>query len=293
MKYRITHTTKYAYQEPVSVCQNKAHLRPRDTQHQSCDEFRLLTVPDPLELNSRLDYFGNKIDYFSLHTPHNNLSVTATSVVKVTKPTTPVQSPPWEEVAQQVVAPQTDETIRACLFRFPSEFTQLDEQYADYARQSFTPARPIVEAAQDLTHRIYEEFQYDSRATTVSTPVAEVFETKAGVCQDFAHLQISCLRSLGLPARYVSGYLRTEPPPGKEKLVGADESHAWLSVFCGTSSGNPYGWIDFDPTNDVTPSTDHITLAYGRDYGDVCPLQGVFVGGGKHTLTVAVDVSEV
>ena len=161
------------------------------------------------------------------------------------------------------------------------------------ARRSFTPARPIVEATQDLTHRIYEEFQYDSRATTVSTPVAEVFENKAGVCQDFAHLQISCLRSLGLPARYVSGYLRTEPAPGKEKLIGADESHAWLSVFCGPSPGYPSGWIDFDPTNDVIPSTDHITLAYGRDYGDVCPLQGVFVGGGKHTLTVSVDVSEV
>lgn len=287
MRFRISHTTKYTYSEPVSVCQNKAHLHPRDTTSQACLDYRLLVVPDPMSLDAKQDYFGNQIDYFALHSPHSRLSVTGTSLVEVDPPTVPETSPTWETIATQLRSPANPDELQACLFRFDSEFTQVAPPFADFARACFTPDRPIIEASKELTHIIYDQFKYDPRATTVSTPVAEVLANKAGVCQDFAHLQISCLRSLGLAARYVSGYLRTLPPPGKPKLVGADESHAWLSVYCGE-----LGWIDFDPTNDVIPATDHITLAYGRDYADVCPLQGVFVGGGDHTLSVSVTVEE-
>jgi len=240
-----------------------------------------------MSLDAKQDFFGNEVDYFSLHSPHSRLSVTGTSVVGVAPPTLPESSPAWEEIASQIQSPSAQDDLDACLFCFGSEFTQLGSPFADFAKACFTPNRPIIEAAKELTHIIYDQFNYDPRATTVSTPVTEVLNNKAGVCQDFAHLQISCLRSLGLAARYVSGYLRTTPPEGKPKLVGADESHAWLSVYCGE-----YGWLDFDPTNDVIPSTDHITLAYGRDYADVCPLQGVFVGGGDHTLTVSVTVEQ-
>ena len=158
---------------------------------------------------------------------------------------------------------------------------------AAYAKESFPAGRPILQATADLTRRIYEDFEYRPQSTDVNTQVAEVFGKRVGVCQDFAHLQIACLRSLGLAARYVSGYLRTIPPPGKPRLVGADASHAWLGVYC----GGDVPWIDFDPTNNMIPDTDHVAVAYGRDYGDVCPVQGVFVGGGDHTLSVSVDVA--
>lgn len=289
MKFLITHTTKYQYPDPVSACKNKAHLRPRSTAWQRCTDYRLLVVPEPVELNIRTDYFGNEVDYFSLHMPHRSLSVTATSSIDLDPAAPPPKSsPPWETIQQQLVAPASDAILDACLFRFDSAFAYADTKFADYARISFTPGRPVFEAASDLMHRVHAEFKYDPRATTISTPLAQVFAERAGVCQDFAHLQIACLRSLGLAARYVSGYLRTLPPPGKPRLVGADASHAWISLYCGEA-----GWIDFDPTNDVIPGTDHLTLAYGRDYGDVCPLQGIFVGGGDHTMSVSVDVNPV
>jgi transglutaminase-like putative cysteine protease len=286
MRYRITHTTSYTYTEPVPLCQNKAHLHPRNTQRQSCSGYQLLVTPDPVSIECRHDYFGNHVDYFSLHVPHRALSVKAVSTIDVAESApASLEAPAWETVRDQLHAPHTDNMLQVCLFRFASEFVRPLEPFARYAQQSFTPGRSILEAARELTHRIYDEFKYDPRATTVSTPVAEVFEKKAGVCQDFAHFQISCLRALGLAARYVSGYLRTVPPPGKPRLEGADASHAWLSVYCGE-----LGWVDFDPTNDVIPGTDHVSLAHGRDYGDVCPLQGIFLGGGDHTMTVAVNV---
>ncbi|HSG73308.1 MAG TPA: transglutaminase family protein, partial [Planctomycetaceae bacterium] len=159
-------------------------------------------------------------------------------------------------------------------------------EFADYARISFPPQRDILSAAKDLTQRVFQEFEFDKRATTVTTPVEEVFRHRKGVCQDFAHLQIALLRSLRLPARYVSGYLRTIPPPGKPRLIGSDATHAWLSLYCGAD----LGWIDLDPTNNLLPSTDHITIAWGRDYSDVPPLRGVYIGGGSHSLSVSVDV---
>ena len=292
MKYRITHTTKYTYSEPVPVCQNKLHLLPRSTDHQHCDNYRLLVLPEPAMVDMGVDYFGNAVDYFSLVDSHQHLSVTAASEVEVLAPTEPTKlkdSKPWEEVVQLLAKYSADVSALDRLFAFDSDYCQADAKLADYARISFPPGRPILEAAADLTRRIHDDFEYRPQSTTVNTEVNEVFEKRTGVCQDFAHLQIACLRSLGLAARYVSGYLRTLPPAGKPRLVGADASHAWLSVYCGGDKQ----WVDFDPTNDVIPETDHITVAYGRDYGDVCPVQGVFIGGGDHTLTVSVDVAPV
>lgn len=288
MRYRISHTTKYAYSEPVPVCQNKVHLRPRNSDRQTCRSFRLLIAPEPLLVDTHADFFGNTVDYFSLDDSHRGLAVTATSELEVHGVELPdlEGTPAWEDVAGQLRAQPPLTAVNNCLFAYDSDYIQSQPELADYARGSFTPTRPIGEACMDLTRRVYEEFDYNPNATNVKTDVKTVFENLAGVCQDFAHFQIACLRSLGLAARYVSGYLRTLPPPGKPRLVGADASHAWLSVYCGEA-----GWIDFDPTNNVIPATDHVTIAFGRDYADVCPIQGVFVGGGDHTLNVSVDVA--
>ena len=200
----------------------------------------------------------------------------------------PVTTPAWNAVAAELAAGDASRDPGIAQFRFASEYVPLAEQFADYAKTSLKPDCPIVEGVADLTARIHADFRFDPKATNLSTPVREVFERRAGVCQDFAHLQLACLRSLGLAAQYVSGYLRTDPPPGKPRLVGADASHAWISVYCGAA-----GWIDFDPTNNVMPGVDHITVAYGRDYADICPIQGVFIGGGRHAMHVAVDVMPV
>ncbi len=291
MRYRITHTTKYTYSDPVPVCHNKVHLRPRSTASQTCQQFRLIVIPDPPAIESSLDYFGNTVDYFSLADSHRGLSVTATSEVEVLQSTAQATTgggPAWEDVVALLRARPPKADLNDCLFAFDSDYATTATNLANYARVSFVSGRPIVEATRNLTRRIHAEFQYNSQATNVRTRVAEVFANKAGVCQDFAHLEIACLRSLGLAARYASGYLRTLPPPGKPRLVGADASHAWVSVYCG-----PLGWIDFDPTNNVIPAGDHVTIAYGRDYGDVCPIQGVFVGGGDQSMTVSVDVLPV
>ncbi len=291
MRYRITHTTKYAYSEPVPVCHNKVHLRPRATIGQTCGLFRLIVIPEPIDVETEVDYFGNSVEYFSLVDSHRGLSITATSEVDVSATNDVANSsisPEWETLVEGLKSRPPQASINDCLFAFESDYAPKSRDLAAYAKESFTPRRPIVEAALDLTARIFEEFEYDPRATNVRTQVDEVLANKAGVCQDFAHFGIACLRSLGLAARYVSGYLRTAPTPGRSKLVGADESHAWLSVYCGE-----LGWVDFDPTNNVIPTTDHVTIGYGRDYGDVCPIQGVFVGGGDQTLSVSVDVSPI
>ncbi len=291
MRYRISHTTKYAYSEAVPVCQNKLHLRPRNLSHQTCDRFRLIVMPEPAAIKSQSDYFGNTVEYFSLLDSHHGLSITATSEVEVQSAGRELESassPAWEQVAQDLKSVPPQAGIDECLFSFDSEYAAAAPALADYAKPSFPEGRPIIEAAFDLMHRIFEDFEYKPRVTNISTPLAEVLSNRAGVCQDFAHLQIACIRSMGLAARYVSGYLRTVSPEGKPQLVGADQSHAWLAVYCGER-----GWIDFDPTNDVVPTTDHITIAYGRDYGDVSPIQGVLVGGGDRSMTVSVDVAPI
>jgi transglutaminase-like putative cysteine protease len=285
--YKITHTTTYRYVEAVPVCHNEVHLTPRDTAWQKCLQYRLHIKPHPDAVGKRNDYFGNSLHHFSIQEGHRRLSISAHSRVEVRlrDRLLPEQSPPWDMISRGFRFPMDAEELGATQFRLDSPSVITSSDLRAYAQPSFPAGRPILEAVADLTTRIHTDFKYDPRATTVNTPLEDVLELRRGVCQDFAHLEIGCLRSLGLAARYVSGYLRTIPPPGKPRLVGADASHAWLSVFCKQS-----GWIDVDPTNDCFPTTDHITVAWGRDYTDVCPINGVFVGGGAHSMAVSVDV---
>ncbi|MDB4766889.1 transglutaminase family protein [bacterium] len=283
MIYQITHTTLYKYAATVPECFNTVRLQPRDLSHQRCVSHELSMAPLPPENSTRVDPWGNTIANFSIYQPHNSLKLTASSRVEVQKMPTldPANSMPWETIATD----DNRENLQVARFKTESKHIRRSSAFADYALISFTAGRPIVEAGIDLTQRIFTDFDFSPGVTTVSTPVEEVFANRKGVCQDFAHFQIACLRSIGLPARYVSGYVRTIPPPGKERLVGADASHAWISLYCGDM-----GWISFDPTNNSIPDTDHITLAWGRDYFDVCPIQGVFIGGGKTIMSVEVDV---
>ena len=287
MKYTINHRTWYAYAEAAPVCHNMLHLAPRDTPRQVCSEYSLRIVPEPAFTTRRTDWFGNVVDYFSIEGPHNGLEVTAQSIVEVLPPAklTPVDSLPWEEIVRRSTPEATTADLAIYQLTLRSSRVRPSAQLRDYAQASFASGRPIVDTIVDLTARIFRDFEFDAKATTVHTPLEELLKIRRGVCQDFAHLAIGCVRSMGLPCRYVSGYLRTTPPPGKPRMVGADASHAWASVYCG-----PLGWVDFDPTNNALAGQSHISIAWGRDYGDVCPLQGVFVGGGEHSMGVNVDV---
>ncbi|MBL9164597.1 MAG: transglutaminase family protein [Planctomycetaceae bacterium] len=287
MKYTIKHRTWYAYAEAAPVCHNMLHLAPRASKRQVCAEYRLQIVPEPAFMTSRTDWFGNIVDYFSIEGSHNGLEVTARSVVQVlpTPQLTPSESLPWEVAARQSTTEATSADLSIYQLTLRSPRVRPSAQLRDYASPSFPAGRPILEAIVDLTARIHRDFQFDAKATTVHTPLEELLRLRRGVCQDFAHLAIGCARSMGLPSRYVSGYLRTIPPPGKPRMIGADASHAWASVHCG-----PLGWVDFDPTNNALIGDAHITIAWGRDYSDVCPIQGVFVGGGEHSMGVNVDV---
>lgn len=286
MLYEIRHKTTFDYEELVSVSHHLLHLAPRRHPLQSCLESETVVQPKPAVASSGEDYFGNPIQHLTVQKPHKQLVVDALTRVEVRPAVQPFaveESAPWETVREQLAA---YEPLDAYELVFASPHVVGNDAIAEYALQSFAPGRPILAATLDLTSRIHREFQYRGGVSDVSTPVSDVFEMRQGVCQDFAHLEIACLRSLGLAARYVSGYLLTQPPEGKEKLVGSDASHAWLSVFAGGE-----GWVDFDPTNDVIPGVEHITFAYGRDYGDVSPINGFMVGGGSHQVSVAVDVS--
>ncbi|WP_145236757.1 transglutaminase family protein [Urbifossiella limnaea] len=285
MRYHITHVTTYAYAEAVSLCQNVAHLAPRPSHRQRAESPFLSITPDPAVMEDRVDFFGNPVCYFTVQEPHKELTVSVEHRVSVTPDPVPTHSPPWEAVRDRLPHDRDPVWLDAYQFVFDSRFIAADRKYADYAAGAFSPGRPIVDAALELMRRVHVDFVYDPRATTLATPVAEVFETRRGVCQDFAHFMLSCLRSLGLAARYVSGYLSTLPPPGKARVVGADATHAWVSLFCGDA-----GWVDLDPTNDTVPADRHVLLAWGRDYEDVSPLKGVILGGGHHSVKVAVDV---
>ncbi len=286
MLYTVTHTTNYLYADPVPLCHNLIHLRPRAAPRQTCHHSTLIVQPEPRALVHQQDYFGNPITFFTIQEPHKKLSISVKNRLEVA-PLEPLplrETPAWED-ARAVL--KTDRTIlEACSFTFDSPYVKRSAALAEYAAPSFTPGRPILDAAADLSTRIHKEFRYDAKATTISTPLAEVLAHRHGVCQDFAHLAIGCLRSLGLAARYVSGYLETRPPAGRARLVGADASHAWLAVF---TPG--LGWVDFDPTNNMLPSERHLTLAWGRDYGDVSPIRGVILGGGSHSMSISVDVA--
>ncbi|WP_437231164.1 transglutaminase family protein [Planctomicrobium sp. SH661] len=288
MNYKITHTTSYQYSSPVRVCHNYVMLTPREEFPVDVQTYRLVIRPTPHVAARRKDSFGNIVHSFSIEENHRQLSVTATSRVSVSARTVPdlADTPPWEEVVAGI-AEQTDpQWLEGCQFVYDSPRIRRNTEFAAFAAQSFEPGRPILEAGLDLTTRIHKHFKYDPKSTTVNTTPEASFKLGLGVCQDFAQVQVACLRSLGLPARYVSGYLRTIPPPGKARLIGADQSHAWLSLYCGPE----LGWVDLDPTNSCIVKDDHIPIAWGRDYSDVTPIKGVFLGGGEHVLSVSVDV---
>ncbi|WP_205229954.1 transglutaminase family protein [Azospira oryzae] len=289
--YRITHATEYRYGAPVALSQQLPHLTPRPLPWQTVREHRLEVEPLPSLRLERWDAFGNPVTQLAFDGPHDSLTVRAETEIEVLPRFAGELPPgqPWEGWRQALVyrgaLPPPAELLEAVQFAFPSPFVSLGPAFAAYAAPSFTPGRGLLAAARDLMGRIHAEFEFDPQATSVATPVAEVLARKRGVCQDFAHLMLACLRSLGLPARYVSGYLLTEPPPGSPRLIGADASHAWVSLFC-----PGLGWVDLDPTNDLIPDSRHITLAWGRDFGDVSPMRGVILGGGAHELEVAVTV---
>ena len=287
MTYRVTHTTTYRYGKVVSLCHNLVHLTPRTFARQTCLFSQLQMTPAPKLHVEQIDFFGNRATYFMVEEPHEQLTLTAVSETEVLPFAAPdsAVTPPWESVRAFLEQDRSPQGLEACQFVYDSPYVKASPELAGYAAPSFPAGRPLLEAARDLTRRIHQDFRYDPRATTVATPLHEVLELRHGVCQDFAHLQIGCLRALGLSARYVSGYLRTYPPPGQERLVGVDASHAWLSVYC-----PGLGWVDLDPTNDLIPSDGHLLLAWGRDYDDVSPVKGVNLGGGRHSVTVGVDV---
>jgi transglutaminase-like putative cysteine protease len=290
MIYKISHRTTYKYKYPISVGNHVACLKPRSLPHHRLTRSELSIHPTPATHTERVDYFGNSLCFFTVQEPHRELVVEARSEVILEDKVTqwPQQSLPWEEVVRALSSDHSPDVLEAYQFGFESPRIRVRPEFASYALQSFTPERPMAEALLDLNARIHSDFRFDSTVTNVRTPTEEVFRKRRGVCQDFAHLQIACLRSLNLAARYVSGYLRTYPPPGRPRLIGADASHAWVSAYCPGS-----GWLDLDPTNNLVPSNGHVTLAWGRDYGDVSPLRGLILGGGAHTLKVAVDMEPI
>lgn len=283
MLYRVTHTTLYKYDAPVSQCLSEARLTPRALPWQTVLSSAIETVPAPASLTARRDYFGNAVSAVSILESHDRFSTVATSLVRV-EPRPPL-SPglAWEAVRAELRAHETPEALAALEFVCDSPFVAAAPELAEYARACFLPGRSITAAVGELNHRIHTEFAYKPTSTAIDTPLLEVLRTRRGVCQDFSHLMIGALRSLGLAARYVSGYLRS----GAD-YQGAEASHAWVSVY---SPGD--GWVDFDPTNDVLPGTGHVTVAWGRDYGDVTPVKGIALGGGRQVVEVAVRVDPV
>jgi transglutaminase-like putative cysteine protease len=286
-RYRVEHDTEYGHAALASTSQHVAYLAPRELPRQHVLWHELQIDPAPADRSTRVDYFGNRVEHFTMLTPYRQLAVMSRSLVDVTAPAGLVvdDSPPWESVRDRLRAGPPAAPLDAIEGVAASPYVEIDPAVEAFGRASFPSGRPLLDGAIDLMHRIHAAFTFDAAATTVTTPVARVLEGQRGVCQDFAHVQLACLRALGLSARYVSGYLLTDPPPGQPRLIGADASHAWVSVWCPV-----HGWTDLDPTNDVRPSLRHITLAWGRDYGDVSPLRGVVLGGGEQILRVGVSV---
>jgi transglutaminase-like putative cysteine protease len=285
MIYRVTHTTTYQYGGTVSLSHHLLRLHPRDLPWQRCLRNELQIEPRPDVLCPHRDYFGNPMAFVTIEGSHRRLAVTSSSEVESTPPPWPGETPPWETARD--LAPNGDPAgyLQSREFTYASPLIKKSPEFTMYAAPSFTPGRPLLDAVLDLTQRMHADFKFDPEATNIATPLLDVFKTRRGVCQDFAQLEIACLRAMGIAARYISGYLETEPPPGKPKLAGADASHAWVSFHC---PGR--GWIDVDPTNNLLVSNRHITVAWGRDYSDVSPIRGIIIGSGDHTLEVAVDV---
>lgn len=288
--YQILHDTCYHYDSPVSLAQQLAHLWPRECAWQRCTERQLLISPEPTTRRDEQDVFGNPLTRLAFERPHDELQVNARLTVEVlARPTLDFNlSPAWELTRNALTyssQPLSAELLEACRYRFQSPYVHLKRSFVEFSESCFPPGRPLLLGVQALMEKIFDEFTFDAEATQVATPLVEVLERRRGVCQDFAHLMLACVRSRGLAARYISGYLLTRPPPGQPRLIGADASHAWVSVFCPV-----LGWVDFDPTNNVQPALEHITLAWGRDFSDVSPLRGVILGGGNHDPEVRVTV---
>ncbi|MEP9382153.1 transglutaminase family protein [Nocardioides sp. KR10-350] len=296
-RYTVTHTTTYSYDEDVTDSFGIAHVVPRELPWQHVGNVDVRVDPAPSDVNSDTDYYGNPVTYFQVTEPHRRLEVRAVSAVEVLTPSYDESGfgVPWE-VARPLVRPELPGAWRATDLAVASALVEHTEEAEAYGDLSLTPGRPLMEAAEDLMHRVHRDFSYDKTATTVSSTVGEIFEAKGGVCQDFAHLMLACLRSHGLAARYVSGYLATEPPPGRERLVGADASHAWVALWVpplvdpvDTAGGQ---WVALDPTNDQRADDRYVTVAWGRDYADVPPVKGViFTEAKRSTLAVSVDVA--
>lgn len=288
-RYHVLHETRYRYAFPVALSQQLLHLTPRSFQFQQCEQHELRLSPAPHESLDSLDFFGNHTRYLAIAEPHESLLVTAESTLTL-------QARPGEELLGNSVAWEVvrdglrkvgDPTrLEPVKYLYESPHVTVSDELADYARWSFTPGRSVLSSSLDLMQRIHADFKFDAQATDISTPLSELMKLRRGVCQDFAHLMIGCLRSLGIPCRYVSGYLLTIPAPGKPRLVGADASHAWVSVYCPS-----IGWVDFDPTNRCMVNLEHITLGWGRDFSDVTLLRGVMLGGGAQQLDVSVTVT--
>ncbi len=294
MIYEIRHVTRYRYESTVWSSTGTLRLLPRPGPGQTIFRSGIEVTPKPAETSEKPDVFGNRIFRMRIAETHKTLQILSTSRVKVERRPAPaaVLTPAWEDVRREAVASRSLDGSGPGFMLFPSRLTPIHPPITDYALTSFTPGRAVLEAAFDLTCRIRRDFTYKPEATTISTPIADAFAARTGVCQDFAQIMISGLRGIGLPAAYVSGYIRTIPPEGKPRLAGADASHAWVSVWC----GEHFGWIDCDPTNACLVSDDHIVVAIGRDYADVSPVEGVLLGGagtGKQNMTYGVDVVPV
>lgn len=289
MLLRVVHQTRYRYQTPVLLAQHLAHLHPLEHPGQQLLSHHLTIDPPPNQRHDDVDVFGNQRTFFALHIPHTTLEVTADSLLTTQAISPMPPSPAWEQVRHGLRYQAQAPYQAAAEFTFASPFVPLNTTFADFARPSFTAQRPLLEACEALMERIHRELTYETASTEIHTPALQALAQRKGVCQDFAHIMIACLRSLGLAARYVSGYLLTQPPAGQQRLVGADASHAWVSVHCNGQ------WFDFDPTNrrcgHPRPGEDYVTLAIGRDFGDVSPLRGVIQGGDSHVLDVGVTVA--
>ena len=293
MLLRIIHETLFDYVPAVKTAQHMAHLRPSDTPMQQVLKHSPTISPEPAQRSESVDIYGNLRTFFSLQSRHEELKVVADSLVMTSAPPSVSSVLTWEQVREHFRYRRGAIYDPAAEFLFASPYVPRHQNFMDYASPSFTPDRPLLEAARNLMTRIYTDFTYETEVTEVNTPALESLALRKGVCQDFAHIMVACLRTMGLPARYVSGYLLTEPPPGRPRLVGADASHAWVSVYVPPAqefADSWSGWCDFDPTNNRGPGEDYVTLAMGRDYSDVSPIRGVIHGGANHTLDVGVTV---
>jgi transglutaminase-like putative cysteine protease len=286
--YDVRHLTRYEYGAPVAVNTCALHLLLRSLDGQIVMRSEINVTPRPMRIEERLDMFGNRVTHMRIEAPHRELAIEAVSRVRVDRPPPPMPgvTPMWEGVAAQSAAAQSLGPDSPALTLYPSRLVDIFDDATAYARASFTPRRPIYEAAVELNCRMKADFVYDSKATDIHTTPAQAFANRRGVCQDFTHIMIAGLRGLGLSARYVSGYIRTISPPGKVRLAGADASHAWVSLWC----GEQFGWLGLDPTNAISVGNDHVIIGFGRDYADASPVEGVILSSGGHDLDVEVDV---